>query len=58
MATRLDELLAQNQQIDEKRRELKLLQIDLWNEINPLLEEAEAERRAIPTPGAEQQTVG
>lgn len=58
MATRLETLLKQNAQMSKKRADLSLLQRDLWAEINPLLEDAEAERKAHPTPAADAQTVG
>ncbi len=58
MATRLETLLKQNAQMGEKRRQLRQLQKDLQPEINALLEEAQAKRKAHPTPGAEAQTVG
>ncbi len=58
MANRLDTLLKQNEQMHKKRREMRQLQKDLQPEINALLEEAEAERKAHPTPAAPPQTVG
>lgn len=58
MASRLDTLLKQNQQMGKKRREMRQLQKDLQPEINALLEEAEAERKAHPTQAAPPQTVG
>ncbi len=58
MTKGLETLLRQNEQMNEKRRQLKVLQADLWQEINGLLEEAEAERKAHPTQAAPPQTVG
>jgi hypothetical protein len=58
MVTRLETLLRQNREMGEKRRQLKVLQQGLKEEIDVLLGEAEAKRKAHPTPGAEAQTVG
>jgi hypothetical protein len=58
MTKELEELLAANQQINAERARLRAEQRKLWEQIDPLLEEAEAERRANPTPGAAAQTVG
>ena len=54
----LNELLADSQAITREREALRLKAKKLWEKINPLLDAAEAERRANPSPGGQAQGVG
>ncbi len=59
MATKtLDKLLADVQSVSREREELRLKSKQLWEEINPLLEEAEAARRTNPSIEGEAQSIG
>ena len=57
-AKQLDELLADSQAITREREALRLKGKKLWEKINPLLDAAEAKRRANPSPGGQPQGVG
>ncbi len=54
----LVELLKDVQAISREREALHLKAKKLWEKIDPLLIEAEAERRANPSPEGEAQGVG
>lgn len=54
----LDDLHADLRAVTREREALRLKAKKIQEKINPLLIEAEAERRAHPTPGAEAQGIG
>ena len=57
-AKTLDELHADLQAVTREREALRLKAKKIQEEIDPLLIEAEAKRRANPTPGAKPQGIG
>ena len=58
MAKKLDELLGDLHAVSRERSALHLKAKKIQEKINPLLAEAEAERRAHPPEGTESQGVG
>ncbi len=58
MAKDLDELLADSRAVSREREALRLKAQKIQEKIDPLLAEAEAERRGNPVPGAPSQGVG
>lgn len=55
---RRDELLVDLRAVNEERDKLRLRAREIQKEIDPLLAEIEAERKAHPTQAAPPQTVG